>query len=43
LFDPALDFVIVAFAIFMVIKGMNNMKKKEEEKPAAPRWPTADQ
>ena len=30
------DFVIVAFAIFMVIKGMNSMKKKEEAAPAAP-------
>ena len=28
-----IDFVIIAFAIFMVIKAMNNMKKKEEEKP----------
>ncbi len=28
------DFLIVAFAIFMVVKGMNKLKKKEEEKPA---------
>jgi len=28
------DFVIIAFAIFMVVKGMNTLKKKEEEKPA---------
>ena len=28
-----IDFVIIAFAIFMVIKAMNNMKKKQEEKP----------
>ena len=34
--NTVLDFVIVAFAIFMVIRGMNKMKKKEEEKPAAP-------
>ena len=34
------DFVIVAFVIFMVIKGMNNMKKKEEEAPAAPPEPS---
>ena len=27
------DFVIVAFAIFMLIKAMNTMKKKEEAKP----------
>ena len=31
-----LDFVIVAFAIFMVIKQMNRLKKKEEAPPAAP-------
>lgn len=29
------DFVIVAFAIFMVIKAMNSMKQEEEEAPAA--------
>jgi len=34
------DFLIVAFVIFMVIKGMNNMKKKEEEAPAAPPEPS---
>jgi large conductance mechanosensitive channel len=31
-----LDFVIVAFAIFMVIKGMNRLKRKEEAAAAAP-------
>ena len=30
------DFLIIAFAIFMAIKGMNSMKKKEEVAPAAP-------
>lgn len=34
-----LDFVIVAFAIFTVVKGMNKMKRKEEEAPAAPAAP----
>ena len=37
------DFVIIAFAIFMVIKGMNAMKKKEEEAPAAPPAPTNEE
>lgn len=37
------DFLIIAFAIFMAIKGMNSMKKKEEEVPAAPPAPTKDQ
>lgn len=30
-----LDFVIVAFAIFMMIKGMNRMKRKEAAAPAS--------
>ncbi len=35
-----LDFLIVAFAVFMLVKGINSLKKKEEEKPAAPKGPT---
>lgn len=31
-----IDFLIVAFAIFLVIKGLNAMKRKQEEAPAAP-------
>ena len=30
------DFLIVAFAVFMVIKAINSAKKKEEAKPSAP-------
>ena len=41
--NTVLDFVIIAFAIFMVIKGMNSMKKKEEEKPAEPPKPSAEE
>ena len=37
------DFVIVAFAIFSVVKAMNSMKKKEEEKPAAPPEPSKEE
>jgi large conductance mechanosensitive channel len=37
------DFVIVAFVIFMMVKGLNRMKKKEAEAPAAPPAPTKDQ
>ena len=40
--QTVLDFVIIAFAIFMVVKAMNNMKKKEEEKPKAPPKPSAE-
>ena len=34
--NTVLDFVIVAFAIFMVIKAMNKLKKEEEEAPPPP-------
>ncbi|MBK7229131.1 MAG: large-conductance mechanosensitive channel protein MscL [Ignavibacteriales bacterium] len=37
-----IDFLIIAFAIFMVVKGMNSLKKKQEEAPAAPPEPPAD-
>jgi large conductance mechanosensitive channel len=40
--NTVLDFMIVAFAIFMVIKGMNTLKKKEEEKPAEPPKPSEE-
>lgn len=35
------DFLIVAFAIFMLIKGINASKRKAEEAPAAPPAPPA--
>jgi len=38
-----IDFIIIAFAIFMVVKAMNNMKKKEEEAPAEPPGPSAEE
>lgn len=38
-----LDFVIIAFVIFLTVKAINRMKKKEEEAPAAPPAPTKDQ
>ena len=41
--NTLLDFVIVAFVIFMVIKGMNKMKQEEEVKPAAPPEPSAEE
>lgn len=38
-----INFVVTAFIIFMMIKGMNKMQKKKEEAPAAPATPTKDQ
>lgn len=34
------DFIIIAFAIFLVVKAMNSQKKKEQDKPAAAAPPT---
>jgi large conductance mechanosensitive channel len=37
-----IDFIIVAFVMFMIIKGVNNMKKKEEPAPEAPVGPSQE-
>ena len=37
------DFIIIAFCIFLVVKGINSMKKKEEPAPAAPAGPTQEE
>jgi len=34
-----IDFIIIAFALFLIIKGMNKMKRKQE-KPATPLEPS---
>lgn len=36
------DFTIIAIAIFMLVKGINAMKRKEEEAPKAPPAPSAE-
>lgn len=41
--QTVLDFVIIAFAIFLVVKAMNTMKKKEEAAPAAPPEPSKEE
>lgn len=38
----AVNFVILAWIIFLLVRAVNNMKKKEEEKPAEPAAPAAD-
>ena len=35
-----IDFIIVAFVMFLVVKGVNKMKKKEEEAPAPDPGPS---
>lgn len=41
--NTVINFLIVAFAIFMVIKQMNKMKKKEEAAPEAPKAPPREE
>jgi len=42
--NTVLDFVIVAFAIFLVIRGLNRLKRKQEAAPPPPPpGPTPDQ
>ncbi len=37
------DFLIIAFAIFMLIKGINSFKKKKEAAPAPPPEPSKEE
>jgi large conductance mechanosensitive channel len=37
------DFIIVAFSVFLVIKGMNSFRKKQKAEPAAPPAPPAQE
>ncbi len=39
-FQTIIDFVIIAFVIFMMVRSMNKMRKEEEEKPAPPPEPS---
>ena len=38
----AVNFMIIAFVLFMVVKGINRLKRKEEAKPAEPAPPAQD-
>lgn len=38
-----LDFLVIAFVIFMVIKAIAKSQKKKEEAPAAPPEPTKEE
>jgi large conductance mechanosensitive channel len=40
--QTVVDFLIIAFAIFMVVKAMNSMKKKEAASPDEPAVTPAD-
>ncbi|PJR04161.1 large conductance mechanosensitive channel protein MscL [Avrilella dinanensis] len=39
-----INFILLALVVFLMVKGMNNLrKKKEEEAPAAPAGPTQEE
>ncbi len=38
-----IDFVIVAFVMFLIVKAVNSTKRKEEETPAAPAGPSQEE
>ncbi|MGI2261185.1 large-conductance mechanosensitive channel protein MscL [Shewanella sp. GXUN23E] len=40
--QTVVDFVIIAFAVFVAVKAINSLKKKEEAAPAAPPKPTEE-
>jgi len=37
--NAVVKFIIVAFVLFLLLKGINSMRKKEQEKAAAPKAP----
>ncbi len=41
--NTIITFIIVAYAIFMVVKAYNKTKKKQEEAPAKPAEPTKEE
>ncbi|MFA4872611.1 MAG: large-conductance mechanosensitive channel protein MscL [Patescibacteria group bacterium] len=42
-FNAIVSFLIVSFAVFLLVKGMNKLRKKEEAAPSEPPKPTKDQ
>jgi large conductance mechanosensitive channel len=41
--QSVVDFAIIALAIFMMVKVMNSLKRKQEAQPAAPPKPSAEE
>ena len=41
--NTVLDFAIVAFAIFLLIRALNKLKKKQEAAPAPPPGPSGEE
>lgn len=38
-----IQFLIIAWAVFLVVKGINALRRKEDEKPAAPPEPSGEE
>ncbi len=41
--NTVIDFLIVAFAVFLIVKQLNRLKQKEEEAPKPPPAPSAEE
>jgi len=41
--SEVISFIIIAFVLFLIIKGANNLKKKEDVAPAAPPAPSKEE
>jgi large conductance mechanosensitive channel len=41
--NKVINFLIVAFVIFLVVKGVNSLKRKEAEAPSVPPAPSAEE
>jgi large conductance mechanosensitive channel len=41
--NTCIQFVIIAFVVFMLVKAINNMRRQEAEAPATPPAPTAEE
>ena len=40
--NNVISFLIVAFAVFLLVKGINSLKREEQKKPAAPAEPAEE-
>lgn len=41
--QTTIDFLIIAFSLFIIIKAINKFNKKKEEKPAEPQKPSKEE
>jgi len=41
--QSVIDFIAIAFVLFLIVKAMNNIRKKQEVAPAAPPAPTNEE